>query len=230
MAMHGISLAKDASYTRFLHSWVSDSIPGIMSRGFMKRLLQACVLSLITVPLSVGCAGINCPYNRPACCDNALFGCGPFDLPQGCSCSDYFSRSYSGTTLQNVVASRSTGSSPLAKRFVHDATWRISIQKQDDNCPYISDSIQSTIMIRTQGKRVEVKIPGYSKLRGLRSNRSMRVRGIHQLQFPSCIATIEASIIHESQTAGSASGKLGVVCQQSSLSCSTTFQGTGRKL
>jgi hypothetical protein len=47
---------------------------------------------LIVIALALlisGCSGLNCPFERPDCCDNLVFGCGPFDLPDGCDCGDY---------------------------------------------------------------------------------------------------------------------------------------------
>ena len=51
----------------------------------MTKLIAIALALLIS-----GCSGLNCPFERPDCCDNFVFGCGPFDLPDGCDCGDYF--------------------------------------------------------------------------------------------------------------------------------------------
>ena len=66
------------------------------------------LLSIVVTAFALtGCEGGGgvCPWQRPSCCDNNLFGCGPFDLPQGCSCGDYLSRSFQGIPLSAKASS-----------------------------------------------------------------------------------------------------------------------------
>jgi hypothetical protein len=180
----------------------------------------AALLAAITVS---GCAGVSCPFNRPACCDNALFGCGPFDLPQGCSCSDYFSRSFSGAPISQAARQ-------ISSRGVQDSTWRIALEKRSGSCSYLRNSIQTTLLIRSQGKQLQVKALGYPRLRGTRSSRSMKMRGKHQLSFPACTVQLDASILLTNPSQGTAQGSVEISCSASSLSCSATYSGMARRL
>jgi hypothetical protein len=190
----------------------------------MKRSVIAALVLLVPLTLLLGCSGADCPFTKPSCCDNALFGCGPFDLPQGCSCSDYFSRSFSG------VPKTSASTRALSVRGLQDASWRLDLQRDGKGCAYLSSSVRNTITIRSLGRRVEVKALGYPKLRGLRTNRSLRARGMHRLIFPRCSITIDASMIQESENKGRVSGTAVIACQQEALSCTTRFTGVAQKL
>lgn len=181
-------------------------------------------LTLCAAFVLVGCNGANCPFNRPACCDNALFGCGPFDLPQGCSCGDYFSRSFSGAPKsQSTVTTQSL-------RRTQDSTWRVSLEKQSGDCSYLRDSIQATLLVRAQGRQLQVKALGYPRFRGARTSRSMKIRGKRQLSFPRCTVRLDAAIVLSSSSQGNAQGAVDIACSTQALSCSATFSGVARKL
>lgn len=181
-------------------------------------LLLACVWT-------VGCNEANCPFTRPSCCDNALFGCGPFDLPQGCSCGDYFSRS-----LRTSVATTPLLFSSRAQSSISESSWRVALRKDNMSCPYLNQRVQQTLIIRSQGRRVEIKAFGYPRLRGVRSGKTIRARGVHRLLFPRCSVTINAAMTQDSELSGRVQGGVAVLCQQSSLSCSTTFSGPAQRL
>jgi hypothetical protein len=187
--------------------------------------LLCCLSVLLIATFTVGCEGGNCPFNRPACCDNALFGCGPFDLPEGCSCNDYLQRSFSGKSI------KLNSQSPRSQAILQNSTWRVQLRKEDDNCPYLGRSIQRTVTIRRQGRRAEINLFGYSKLRGIVSNKEIRVRGVHRLNFPRCDVSLTALISEMSSTKGTATGRVAIRCQQQpALSCSTNFSGVAQRL
>jgi hypothetical protein len=181
-------------------------------------------LTLCAAFVLVGCSGANCPFNRPACCDNALFGCGPFDLPQGCSCGDYFSRSFHGAPKSEPAM---IAQSP---KRIQDSTWRISLEKQSGNCSYLRESIQTTLLVRSQGRQLQVKALGYPRFRGSRTSRSMKIRSKRQLGFPRCMVQLDASIVLSSSSQGNAQGAVDIACSTQALSCSATFSGVARKL
>lgn len=173
---------------------------------------------------SSGCNGVNCPFTRPSCCDNALFGCGPFDLPQGCSCSDYFSRSFSGAPL----SLKSTARPP--SRAAKDSTWRISIEKQTGDCSYISDTIRTTLLMRTQGRQLLVRPLGYPRLRGTRSGRTINVTGQYRLGMAGCTIKLNSKMTLSNPSQGSIVGHFDVQCPASMLSCSAQFTGEARRI
>jgi hypothetical protein len=169
------------------------------------------------------CAGVSCPLTRPACCDNALFGCGPFDLPQGCSCGDYFSRSFSG-------APKSVATKQASSRGIQDSTWRISLERKSGDCSYLRNSIQTTLLIRSVGRQIQAKALGYPRLRGTRTSRSMKMRGKRQTGFAACTVQLDASIILTNPSEGTAQGSIEISCPASDLSCSATYYGMARKI
>ncbi len=173
---------------------------------------------------SSGCSGGNCPFTRPSCCDNALFGCGPFDLPQGCSCADYFSRSFSGAPLSLTATARPSS------RAAKDSTWRISLEKRTGDCSYISDRVRTTLLMRTQGRQLFVRALGYPRLRGTRSGRTIHIMGQHRLGLPACTISTSAAITLSRTTQGQIKGSVAVSCQNTLLSCSAEFTGEARRI
>ena len=174
----------------------------------------------------VGCngGGGNCPWERPSCCDNNLFGCGPFDLPQGCSCGDYFSRSFQGFPIQQRrTPQRST---PLSM----EGTWRLAVQKNGGGCSYLSKQSTATVLIRDRNQQVSAKLLGFVTLRGNRSGRNVRPRGQIKVPFPRCVADVTTNINLSSATSGAVTATVNVSCQNQSLSCSTSYSGSIKKM
>ena len=120
----------------------------------MGDAIRLLLLACLTTVILTGCEGGNCPFQRPACCDNALFGCGPFDLPTGCSCGDYFSRSFQGEikpSHQNLFTSADLSM---------DGTWRVSLTKTAGGCSYLQNSTKGTLLVRERSKKVSIKLRG----------------------------------------------------------------------
>lgn len=175
--------------------------------------------------LASGCdGGGSCPFQRPSCCDNQLFGCGPFDIPQGCSCDDYLSRSFQGAPLRG-----SAGRKALAS-FSTEGTWRVSLRKATSGCPQLSTQSQRTIIARERGRRVELKILGYANLRGSRVARLVRARGEYRTLFPRCVADAQVKMSLIDPRSARVSAELQITCAQSALSCAATFEGGAKRL
>jgi len=196
-------------------------------------------IALSAVMLCLGCDGAYCPYQRPSCCDNALFGCTSSELPQGCSCDDYFSRSFSGMKLQRATplytenvyspALRSKAQRLNALRSV-EGTWRVSLTKTSSGCDYLSDKVSRTFLIRERRRKVNVKLLGVTTLSGMRMGGRVRARGSYRTFFPRCSADIKTTIsLTDSQNA-TVTGSLTTQCSQSELSCSVTYQGVAKRL
>lgn len=174
----------------------------------------------------VGCegGGANCPWERPSCCDNNLFGCGPFDLPQGCSCGDYFSRSFQGSPI------RSKASSNRQTLATTEGTWRVSLTKRGNGCSYLKKQATATVLIRERNQQVTMKLLGFANLRGNRSGRHVRTRGSVRVPFSRCSADITSAIALSSATAGTVQGTVNVSCASQQLSCSSSYSGDIRKM
>lgn len=182
------------------------------------------LLSLVAI-LFVGCdGGANCPWERPSCCDNALFGCGPFDLPQGCSCGDYFSRSFRGAPLQKGLSQ-----APMTPNSM-EGTWRVSLQKNGSGCSYLSKSTTATVLVRERKQQVSLKMLGFVTLRGNRSGKNVKPRGQFKLPLQRCSADISSDINLSSATSGAVNGTIRVACQNQALSCATSYSGQLKKM
>lgn len=185
-----------------------------------------CVALVFAVFAVSGCegGGGSCPWERPSCCDNVLFGCGPFDLPQGCSCGDYFSRSFQGSPLQSQVQS--------SRRAVAttEGTWRVTLTKSGEGCSYLKRASTATVLIRERDQQVSMKLLGFVTLRGNRVGRAVRTRGRLKVPFSRCAADVKSDISLSSLRAGSVSGKVEVSCLNQALSCSAVYTGSIKKL
>ena len=183
------------------------------------------VLVVLVLALA-GCegGGGSCSWERPSCCDNNLFGCGPFDLPQGCSCGDYFSRSFQGFPIRpNPKPARQT-------RATAEGTWRVSLTKNGDGCAYLKRQATATVLIRDRNQQVSMKLLGFATLRGNRVGRNVRARGKVKVPFSQCAADVTSAISLASATSGSVTGTIAVSCATQNLSCSVSYSGNIRKL
>ena len=167
--------------------------------------------------------GASCPFERPSCCDNALFGCGPFDLPQGCSCGDYFSRSFSGGALRVHPKSGKRG------ELSSDGIWRVALERTSGGCSYLDDKINQTLLIRERNRKVVVTILGVSTLRGNRMNREAKVRGQFRTISPRCVAEMRGDLSMVSASSLNVSSFVSVVCKQKELSCTASYAGRAKR-
>lgn len=177
----------------------------------------------------VGCGGgFNCPFERPSCCDNLTFGCGPFDIPQGCSCGDYFSRSFN-----NIARARQEPlMTPARARAVGSAgTWRISAsQTVSDGCPLLPKSVTYTVLIREKRRRVQVKVPGYLMLRGKRAGRKVRTQGSYSVALLGCRGSVRGDVNLRDPSNASLRVAIDATCENPDLSCDVTYEGSARRL
>lgn len=189
------------------------------------------LVCLVMVALLSGCAGgFNCPFNRPSCCDNVLFGCGPFDLPAGCSCNDYFLRSFNGTVLSqgnfsDSKISRASSSSSSS------GTWRTRGEKKDVNsCPLLPRTASTTLLIRENTRRVSLKALGYVVLRGVRTGNTIDARGAIKIPALNCMAFIRSTLDITNPSKAPHSVTIDLRCSQPRNSCSSTYRGSAKKL
>ncbi len=196
----------------------------------MKKAASPLILGVVA-SLFTGCAGgFDCPFERPACCENVLFGCGPFDLPNGCSCSDYFMKSFSGFTLPNQL-SRQTLISAKGGLADVTGTWRSTGTKTNSTaCPTLPRSATSTLLIREENKKVSVKLLGYSTLRGNRVGEVVRVQGAYKVPFLGCEAFIKSEIKPTSAANSPVTTTVDWRCKVASRSCSVTYTGNAKRL
>jgi hypothetical protein len=188
-----------------------------------KSFISAAVGSLLLVS---GCngGGGSCPWERPSCCDNNLFGCGPFDLPQGCSCGDYFSRSFQGFPIRSKAV-------PVRQSLAStEGTWRVSLTKNGSGCSYLKRQTTATVLIRERNQQVSMKLLGFATLRGNRVGRNVRARGQVKVPFSQCAADVTSAISLASAISGSVRGTVAVSCATQNLSCTASYSGNIRKL
>jgi|LauGreDrversion4_2_1035121.scaffolds.fasta_scaffold64501_2 hypothetical protein len=191
----------------------------------MRRAFYGTVVVAVFLALSA-CegGGGNCPWERPSCCDNNLFGCGPFDLPQGCSCGDYFSRSFQGFPVSSKVATvRQTGNTS-------EGTWRASLTKRGSGCSYLKRQTTATVLIRERNKQVTMKFIGLTTLRGNRVGRNVRSRGRISVPLSRCSADVRSDVALSSPSTGNVTAKVDVTCAAQNLSCSASYSGALKKL
>lgn len=190
----------------------------------MRRSLVATIALGAFVFTGCNGGGANCPWERPSCCDNNLFGCGPFDIPQGCSCGDYLSRSFQGFPIQSKAASsRQTLNTS-------EGTWRVALTKSGDGCSYLKKQAVTTLLLRERNQQISAKLLGFVTLRGNRVGRNVRTRGRIKVPFSQCLADVKSAITLSSATAGKVTGTVDVSCPTPNLSCSASYSGTLKKL
>jgi hypothetical protein len=201
-------------------------------RGMIRSFLAACLIVLSG--LLWGCStGINCPFDPPACCDNVLTGCGTFDLPSGCSCSDYFLYSYQASSLpqtpvESVMLARQ--SKVRSRRISAVGTWRATARKTDPSaCPRFPTNVAGALVIREAGARVTMKLAGYGALKGLRARNTVRAKGAYKVPALGCVAFVQSQLALTNQTSSAYSVALDWRCENRAHSCSVKYQGSAKK-
>ena len=187
------------------------------------RIVPKWHLLLVTIMMMSCNGGGSCPFERPSCCDNALFGCGPFDLPQGCSCGDYFSRSFSGSALRAHSKSRQR------VELSSDGTWRVALERTSGGCSYLDDKVNQTLLIRERNGKVAVSILGITTLRGNRKNREAKVRGQFRTFLPRCVAEMRGDLSMVSASSLNVSSFVSVTCKEKELSCTASYAGRAKR-
>jgi len=183
-------------------------------------------LLLLVTGAIVSCSGGgSCPFERPSCCDNALFGCGPFDLPQGCSCGDYFSRSFSGSAL-GVRAESEKKKAALTT----NGSWRVALARTSGGCAYLDERVNQTLLIRERNKRLVVKVIGVGTMKGDRVDREAKVRGQFKTLSPLCVTEMWGDVRLVSSSALNVSSSIAVTCKEKKLSCTASYSGRGKRL
>lgn len=190
----------------------------------MHNVIRSVALACFSLMFLVGCEGGNCPFQRQACCDNALFGCGPFDLPTGCSCGDYFSRSFQGQPLQRRERLFTRANLSM------DGSWRVTLTKTAGGCSYLQKSTKGTLLVRERAKKVSVKLRGVATLKGDRRDKRVRARGQFKSLFPKCTAAISSTFTLVDSMNANVSGGVQVSCSNSALSCQASYEGKAVRL
>lgn len=197
----------------------------------MTSRLTSTAFALIAC-IASGCAGgFDCPFDRPSCCDNVLFGCGPFDLPNGCSCGDYFIRSFNGAVKSNQQPQSSLVS--IRGNTISDTTgtWRAGGQKKVRTaCPLLPLAPTTTLLIREETDRVSMKIQGFTTLKGLRVGNVIKVQGAYKVPGTGCEAFIKTELTPSSVSTSPISSTIDVKCVNKKLSCTVSYSGTAKKL
>ena len=194
----------------------------------MRRVWVGALSAIFLVGMA-GCGGLSCPFQRPSCCDNVLFGCGTFDLPDGCSCSDYF---LSSSSAVSKMLTREVAPMSRARRVSRSTTgvWRLTARKADSAaCPYLPRTIQRKVVVRESRGRAEMKVPGLLSLSGSRSGDTIALGGERSLRQYGCEAKVNATISLASGRSGSVRLVLDNRCVSANLRCAVTYVGEMRR-
>jgi hypothetical protein len=185
------------------------------------KLLLFVVLIFLT---SCG-GGFNCPFNRPSCCDNLLFGCGPFDLPQGCSCGDFF-----GGSLRSRFSVRQGQVVPMSVTSA-GGKWRASVTRQSSTCSGLRSTLVSNVTITQTNDRIVMQVPGVTTLRGKRTGNSVSASGQYTpLSLVGCNAQVSSQMTLTSTSAANIAGSVTMTCRRAANNCSATYTGQAVKL
>ncbi len=189
-------------------------------RSMIKRFfLGAAVL------LCAGCeGGIDCPIDPPACCENVVFGCGLFDLPQGCSCSQY------GLAYTKLPPAPLTAA--VAPRSVSpglSGNWSGILQRGATTCSTLPAALRGSVRVAERKGIVNVTIAGYGQLRGKTTTAGYSVTGRYSVPFSSCSAKLATKFTTLRRGTGKAQVQIDYSCSKSKYACSAQYRGTLQK-
>lgn len=185
---------------------------------YRKIVLGAAIL------LSAGCSGLDCPLDPPNCCYDALFGCELFDLPMGCSCSDYGLGFASSAVLRSPQ--KKLASTPTARV---SGDWTGSLTQLHSTCPNAPRRLSGILRVRERNGSVTVAVPGYGRLIGRSGGRrNFTAKGRYKVPLSSCSADVSTRFTSRRAALGNLSAEVTLTCG-SLLSCGAAYSGTIQK-
>lgn len=170
---------------------------------------------MIILSLASCGGGLNCPIDPPACCSNVLFGCGTFDLPFGCECSQWgFGRS--------VPPQRLSG--PITRGADLSGSWRGPLNRTTSSCAGLPRTVRGAVAVTTTGQRVTVAIPGYGNLRGTTRATGFSASGALYPFTPLCRADVNTDFTRKNATTNTVRTSLVYTCGRTRV-CSAQYVG-----
>lgn len=156
---------------------------------FRKQFLK---VSLIIPMLGfLGCNGIlDCPIDPPSCCYNIFFGCDIFEIPEGCTCSQYGLGLSSSSLQTKVLSVRPNSQTKKSPGFI--GNWSGKLKRVSTNCTNTLRTVDGEVRIRKDKQGFRIDIPGYGKLFAEDNHRRIRAKGVYNVA--SCQAEILASL------------------------------------
>lgn len=194
----------------------------------MLHKLRKIVTSALLVMAVNGCDnGFNCPMDPPSCCFNLVFGCGLFDLPSGCSCSDFFSVPVAPAKLASEKSMVSMENTNISKSPGISGRWDGDLGRVKNSCSATLLQISGKISVKKEGNSATIEVPNYGVLKGQAKGALTTARGSYGQS--GCRADVGASI--RNQRAGRAQSIVNAkISCSSGLSCRAQFRGDLRKL
>ena len=179
------------------------------------RSMRLWFIALIVFCLG-GCDnGINCPLDPPSCCYDSLFGCGTFDLPQGCSCSQYgLFRSFRNQTYGRAITAKSVA-----------GLWQGRLERTFSTCQGAPAVVSGSLNVKERRGKVTVSVPYYGSLRGSRTRSGFSVSGAYAPLFSLCDISVRASFLAHSRKSGKLVAAVENRCKFTQTACTATYQG-----
>ena len=196
------------------------------------RLTQL-LLTILSFTM-IGCSGggLSCPFNIPSCCYDALFGCGTFDLPSGCSCSDYGFLSRA-SARKEIVAQQND---PVLKRHLRSLSvnqkatnlsgaWSGVFNKQSSTCAGIVKQVNGVVSVKDINNKVSITVPGFGTVSGRKISNRSNVSGSYRVPFTSCKASVAVRMQQVGSGIVTASSSMTYSCG-AAVQCQAVFSGT----
>ena len=168
--------------------------------------------------------GLDCPIDPPSCCYDALFGCELFDLPMGCSCSQY------GFVTANAKQSLTSAASTASQKSPGlSGSWSGVLSQNSSSCPGFLPKVSGLVKVRTQKNSVKITVPGYGTLKGkARTRNRLTASGKYTEPLSSCKAEVTVSIASARAGLGRVGSKVKLDCGRA-LQCSSQYVGMMQK-
>lgn len=178
----------------------------------MKTNPTALFFAFLLMLTVAGCGGGLCPIDVPDCCRNVVFGCGPFELPFGCSCSDY---GYPFTTQSKRVV--------LPAAVAPETVWNGTLKQRNSSCPGLPDVLKGNLQIFTSSRGVQITVPGYGKLYGQRRSNRYVASGSYS-PFTACIGKTRVKMAASKERKAHTSVAMSYHCNGRRV-CSAQYDG-----
>lgn len=193
----------------------------------LKKMRKHFIIAFIAASV-VGCDnGFNCPMDPPSCCFNLVFGCGLFDLPAGCSCSDFSSVLVAPARLASPKNLRTSDNTKISKSPGISGHWDGDLGRVENSCSVSLSQISGKITVKKVGDKATISVPNYGALQGRNRGALTTARGVYRQS--GCQANVGASIRNWRAGRARAIVNTQISCK-SGLSCSAKFVGLIKKI
>ena len=168
----------------------------------------------------------DCPVDTPDCCYNVLTGCQLFDLPQGCSCSQYgFGLAATGKAAHISQYLSRTSTSKVG----FSGSWSGTLRRSSSSCAGSLAKLSGVAIIKDRNGRISANIANYGIVKGKKTRQGFSASGTYSTLFSGCSALVNISFKSTGTNTADTNTSVIYSCPFAAASCQMRYHGSLRR-